>query len=63
MAQNWGKRSIVLDAKEGADRRLHRLAEQADVIVENELAGFWKSVGLDFVALREQRPSLIVSAR
>jgi alpha-methylacyl-CoA racemase len=61
MAQGWGKRSIGLDARDAQDLNVIReLAMRADVIVENQLAGFWKSAGLDFEAMREQRPDLIV---
>ena len=61
MGQNWGKRSIGLDVREPADRAvLLALARQADVIVENQLAGFWAEKGIDFAALRAERPALIV---
>lgn len=61
MAQNWGKRSIGVDVKtpEGRDLIL-ALISAADVVVENQLAGFWARVGVDFAALRVQRPELIV---
>lgn len=61
MSQGWGKRSIALDARDPEDLELiRRLADCADVIVENQLAGFWKSTGLDFEAMRAARPQLIV---
>jgi alpha-methylacyl-CoA racemase len=61
MAQNWGKRSIALDARVPADRDLLlRLAGRADVIVENQLPGFWAGQGIDFASLRRERPQLIV---
>ncbi|HEX2382169.1 MAG TPA: CoA transferase, partial [Acidimicrobiales bacterium] len=42
MAQNWGKRSIELDLRDEGDRDvLVRLAERADVILENQLVGSW----------------------
>lgn len=61
MAQNWGKRSIGLNAKtdEGRDSIL-ALIDAADVIVENQLAGFWAECGIDFASLRARRPELIV---
>ncbi|BBZ70600.1 CaiB/BaiF CoA transferase family protein [Mycobacterium paraseoulense] len=61
MAQNWGKRSIALDAKtnEGL-RTLLELIAIADVVIENQLPGFWKGCGVDFVELRRKRPELIV---
>jgi crotonobetainyl-CoA:carnitine CoA-transferase CaiB-like acyl-CoA transferase len=61
MGQNWGKRSIGLDVRKPEDRELIiRLARRADVIVENQLAGFWASQGVDFEALRVERPALVV---
>lgn len=61
MGQNWGKRSIGLDVRDAADREtIVALARRADVIVENQLAGFWASQGIDFAALRAERPALIV---
>ena len=61
MAQNWGKRSIDLDLRDETDRATFlELAEVADVIVENQLAGSWLAMGIDFAALRERRPQLIV---
>jgi len=61
MAQNWGKRSIGLDVRDESDRaELLALAEAADVVVENQLTGFWKDAGIDFAELRRRRPELIV---
>jgi alpha-methylacyl-CoA racemase len=61
MGQNWGKRSIGLDVRDPRDREvILALARRADVIVENQLAGFWASRGVDFAALRKERPALVV---
>jgi crotonobetainyl-CoA:carnitine CoA-transferase CaiB-like acyl-CoA transferase len=61
MAMNWGKRSIALDLRDDADRAtFDRLARVADVIVENQLAGFWLGLGVDFAALRRHQPELVV---
>ena len=61
MAQNWGKRSIALDLRSDEGRATFlRLAEVADVIVENQLAGSWARLGIDFAALRAKRPELVV---
>ena len=61
MAQNWGKRSIALDLRSDEGRAtFFRLAEVADVIVENQLAGSWARLGIDFAALRAERPELVV---
>ena len=61
MSMGWGKRSIALDARNPEDlKTILDLAERADVIVENQLAGFWKSAGINFEAMRAARPGLIV---
>lgn len=61
MSQSWGKRSIGLDVRDAADRAvILALARRADIIVENQLAGFWAGQGIDFAALRQERPALIV---
>jgi alpha-methylacyl-CoA racemase len=61
MAQNWGKRSIGVDVRTTEGRNLLlQLISVADVVVENQLAGFWAEHGVDFARLREQRPELIV---
>ncbi len=61
MAQNWGKRSIALDLRSDEGRATFlRLADVADVIVENQLAGSWARLGIDFATLRSERPELVV---
>lgn len=61
MAQNWGKRSIALDLRDEDDRAVFfQLAEVTDVIVENQLAGSWQRLGIDFAELRSRRPELVV---
>jgi alpha-methylacyl-CoA racemase len=61
MGQNWGKRSIGLDVRDPEGRAvILALARQADVIVENQLAGFWAEQGIDFAALRTERSALVV---
>lgn len=61
MGYDWGKRSVALDLKtEEGIADFHRLAAKADVIVENQLAGYWASAGIDFEELRRRRPELIV---
>ncbi len=61
MAQNWGKRSIALDLRCDEGRAMFlRLAAVTDVIVENQLAGSWARLGIDFAALRSERPELVV---
>ncbi len=61
MGYDWGKRSIALDVRDEADRTLvFRLADAADVILENQLAGAWQRLGIDFADMRVRRPELIV---
>jgi crotonobetainyl-CoA:carnitine CoA-transferase CaiB-like acyl-CoA transferase len=61
MGQNWGKRSIGLDVRHPDGRQtILALAGRADVIIENQLAGFWAGQGVDFAALRQERPALVV---
>ncbi len=61
MGYDWGKRSIALDVKDPTQLSvLIELARVADVIMENQLAGYWKSVGIDFAALRAERRGLVV---
>jgi crotonobetainyl-CoA:carnitine CoA-transferase CaiB-like acyl-CoA transferase len=61
MAQNWGKRSIGVDAKSPEGRALLlELIAAADVVVENQLAGFWARIGVDFAEIRVSRPELII---
>lgn len=59
--QSRGKRSIALNVKKPEDREIFlQLAERADVIVQNQLPGVWQKLGIDFEAMRRQRPALIV---
>lgn len=61
MGYDWGKRSIALDLTDPDDFAvLTQLAGSADVIMENQLAGYWASVGLDFATLRAKRPELVI---
>jgi CoA:oxalate CoA-transferase len=57
---NAGKRSVVLDLK---DRRAvviaRRLAEQADILVENYRPGVMHRMGLDFAVLEQLNPRLV----
>ncbi len=63
MAQNAGKKSIVLDLKSPDDKAtfLH-LVRTADVLVENFRPGVMKRLGLDHEALLEVNPALIYCA-
>ena len=55
-----GKRSIVLDLKNAADRRVARaLAERADVVVENFRPGVMDRLGLGPQAMLAANPRLL----
>jgi formyl-CoA transferase/CoA:oxalate CoA-transferase len=57
---NRNKQSVTLDFKQPAGREiLWRLVERADVIVENFRPGTLARLGLDYQAVRPQRPQLI----
>jgi len=63
MSVNRNKRSVVLDLKHDADRTAARaLALACDVMVENFKPGTAKRLGLDPVALRAEKPALIVAS-
>lgn len=57
---NRGKRSMVLDLRTDTGRQtLMRLAEKADVLVENFRPGLMESFGLGSPTLRQKNPRLI----
>lgn len=63
LAQNAGKRSVVLDLKADADReRFLDLVASADALVENFRPGVMERLGLDHARLKEIRPSLVYCA-
>ncbi len=56
-----GKKSIVIDLKNGEARTLvMRLAKTCDVVVENFRPGVMKDFGLGYESFREVRPSIIM---
>ncbi|NEX60460.1 CaiB/BaiF CoA transferase family protein [Noviherbaspirillum galbum] len=58
---NRSKESLTLDVKhDEADNILHRLLEQADVLVQNLAPGAAARLGLSWDALKERYPRLIV---
>jgi crotonobetainyl-CoA:carnitine CoA-transferase CaiB-like acyl-CoA transferase len=60
---NRGKRSLALDLKDGTHRALAlRLADEADVIVENSRPGVMDRLGLGHAALRARRPRLVYAS-
>ncbi|RWH62348.1 MAG: CoA transferase [Mesorhizobium sp.] len=63
LAQNAGKRSVVLDLKQEADReRFLDLVATADALVENFRPGVMDRLGLGREKLKEVRPSLVYCA-
>ena len=60
---NCGKKSVVLDLKQTrAVEAVHRLAERADVVVENFRPGVMQRLGLDYASLGETDRSLVYCA-
>lgn len=63
LAQNAGKRSVVLDLKKQADReRFFDLVASADALVENFRPGVMDRLGLGYEALKAVRPGLVYCA-
>jgi crotonobetainyl-CoA:carnitine CoA-transferase CaiB-like acyl-CoA transferase len=63
LAQNAGKRSVVLDLKKDIDReRFLDLVSGADALVENFRPGVMDRLGLGYAKLREVKPSLVYCA-
>lgn len=57
---NCGKKSIVLDLKNPAGRRIaYDLIKKADVMVENFRVGVMKRLGLDFDTVRDINPRIV----
>ncbi len=57
---NAGKKSIVFDLKSAkAVKAVHRLAERADVVVENFRPGVMQRLGLDYAALGKTNQRLV----
>lgn len=62
-AHNRGKRSLTLDLKRPEAREIvHRLAEKADVFVQNFRPGAAERAGLDYASLRARNPRLIYAS-
>lgn len=63
LAQNAGKRSVVIDLKKEADReRFLDLVASADALVENFRPGVMDRLGLGYERLKEVRPGLVYCA-
>ena len=63
LAQNAGKRSITLNLKSAAGKRVfQRLVATAQVVVENFRPGVMQRLGLDYPVLRQPNPHLIYCA-
>jgi formyl-CoA transferase len=60
---NRNKRSLVLDLKQPAAREVfYRLAETADIVVENYRPGATKRLGIDYEILRTRNPRIIYAS-
>lgn len=60
LAQNAGKTSVTLDLKQPAGRDLlHRLADTADVLIENNRPGVMDRLGLGYADLAKSNPGLV----
>jgi len=60
MMINRNKRSLAMDLKSEAGKQLFlRLAEQADVIIENFRPGIVRSLGIDYETVRRLNPGLV----
>jgi CoA:oxalate CoA-transferase len=63
LAQNAGKRSVVLDLKKEADReKFLDLVATADALVENFRPGVMDRLGLGYERLKEVRPDIVYCA-
>ncbi|MGB3734965.1 MAG: CaiB/BaiF CoA-transferase family protein [Ilumatobacter sp.] len=59
--QNCGKRNVCIDLNaDGGPELVARLAAQADVVIENFRPGVMAKFGIDWSALSERKPSLIM---
>ena len=57
---NRGKKSVILDLKTPEGReKVQRLAQQADVVIENFRPGVTKRLGIDYEELSANRPELV----
>lgn len=63
LASNRNKRSIVLDSRTDAGReKLRRLAETADIVVENFRPSVLKRMGIDYESVSEVNPRVIYAS-
>jgi crotonobetainyl-CoA:carnitine CoA-transferase CaiB-like acyl-CoA transferase len=60
---NRGKRSLLLDLKSEAGQEVFwRLAEDADVVVQNYRAGALERIGLGYDQVRQRKPGIIYAS-
>lgn len=57
---NWGKKSIVLDLSQKADReKVLRLAERADIVIASYKPGDAEKLGVSYGQLKQRKPAII----
>ncbi|PHQ70864.1 MAG: CoA transferase [Sneathiella sp.] len=60
LTANLGKRSLAIDLKSEAGRKvIYKLLEDADVVVENFSPGVAKKLGIDYDSLKKRKPDLV----
>ncbi|MDL2274459.1 CoA transferase [Oscillospiraceae bacterium OttesenSCG-928-G22] len=63
IAANRGKKGITVDlSSEKGKEIVHRLLEEADVLVENFRPGATKKLGLDYESLKDRYPKLVYAS-
>ncbi len=63
LSVNRNKKSITLDLKDPEDqKKLRKLIEKADVIIENFRAGFMESIGFGYEQIKKINPRIIYGA-
>ncbi|HJN85580.1 MAG: CoA transferase [Dehalococcoidia bacterium] len=63
LAFNTNKRGVTLDLEQAAGRDLFlRLVQHADVVVESHPPGVLEQLGLDYPAMREANPGLVLTS-
>jgi crotonobetainyl-CoA:carnitine CoA-transferase CaiB-like acyl-CoA transferase len=57
---NWGKRSIAVDLSDAGDLAIiHKLVQQADIVIASYKPGDAEKLGVDYKTLSDKNPALI----